>query len=34
MVNIMEIVISLKDSGLLIRGVSEAIQNEAKEQYR
>ena len=30
--NTMEIVQSLEESGLLIRGVSETIQNEAKEQ--
>ena len=28
----MKIVKSLKDSGLLLKGVSETIQNEAKEQ--
>ena len=28
----MKIVISLEDSGLLLKGVSETIQNEAKEQ--
>ena len=28
----MKIVMSLEDTGLLIRGVSETIQNEAKEQ--
>ena len=30
--NIIEIVKSLEDSGLLLKGVSETIQNEAKEQ--
>ena len=30
--DIMKIVKSLKESGLLIRGVSETVQNEAKEQ--
>ena len=30
--NIMKIVKYLKESGLLIKGVSEAIENEAKEQ--
>ena len=30
--NIIEIVKSLEDSGLLLKGVSEPIQNEAKEQ--
>ena len=30
--NIMKIVKSLEDSGLLLKGVSETIQNEAKEQ--
>ena len=30
--NTMEIVQYLEESGLLIRGVSETIQNEAKEQ--
>ena len=32
MEHILKIVKSLEDSGLLIKGVSEAIQNEAKEQ--
>ena len=32
MKDIIEIVKSLKDSGLLFKGVSETIQNEAKEQ--
>ena len=32
MEDIMKIVNSLKDSGLLIKGVSETIKNEAKEQ--
>ena len=32
MENAMKIVISLEDSGLLLKGVSETIQNEAKEQ--
>ena len=32
MKDIMKIVKSLKDSGLLIKGVSETIKNEAKEQ--
>ena len=32
--NIMKIVKSLEDSGLLLKGVSETIQNEAKEQKR
>ena len=31
MEGIIEIVKSLEDSGLLLKGVSEAIQNEAKE---
>ena len=30
--NILEIVESLEDSGVLLKGVSETIQNEAKEQ--
>ena len=30
--DIIEIVKSLEDSGLLLKGVNEAIQNEAKEQ--
>ena len=30
--NIMKIVKSLEDSGLLIKGVSETIKNEAKKQ--
>ena len=30
--NILEIVKSLEDSGVLLKGVSETIQNEAKEQ--
>ena len=30
--NIMKIVKSLEDSGLLIKGISETIKNEAKEQ--
>ena len=32
MKDIMKIVKSLEESGLLIKGVSEAVQNEAKEQ--
>ena len=32
MEDILKIVRSLKDSGLLLKGVSETIQNEAKEQ--
>ena len=32
MIDIMKIVMSLEDSGLLIKGVNETIQNEAKEQ--
>ena len=32
MEDIIEIVKSLEDSGLLLKGVSETIQNEAKEQ--
>ena len=32
MENIIKIVKSLEDSGLLLKGVSETIQNEAKEQ--
>ena len=32
MKDIIKIVKSLKDSGLLIKGVSETIKNEAKEQ--
>ena len=32
MKNIIDIVKSLEDSGLLLKGVSETIQNEAKEQ--
>ena len=32
MKNIIRIVKSLEDSGLLLKGVSETIQNEAKEQ--
>ena len=32
MENVMKIVISLEDSGLLLKGVTETIQNEAKEQ--
>ena len=32
--DIMKIVISLEDSGLLLKWVSETIQNEAKEQKR
>ena len=32
MKDIIEIVNSLEDSGLLLKGVSETIQNEAKEQ--
>ena len=32
MKDIMKIIKSLEDSGLLIKGVSETIQNEAKEQ--
>ena len=34
MEGIMETVKSLGDSGLLLKGVSETIQNEAKEQRR
>ena len=34
MKGIIKIVKSLKDSGLLLKGVSETIQNEAKEQKR
>ena len=30
--NILEIVKSLEDSGVLLKGVSESIQNESKEQ--
>ena len=30
--DILKIVISLEDSGVLLKGVSETIQNEAKEQ--
>ena len=30
----MKIVKSLEDSGLLLKGIAEAIQNEAKEQKR
>ena len=32
MKDLIEIVKSLEDSGLLLKGVSETIQNEAKEQ--
>ena len=32
MEDIIKMVKSLKDSGLLLKGVSETIQNEAKEQ--
>ena len=32
MKDILKIIKSLEDSGFLIKGVSEAIQNEAKEQ--
>ena len=32
MINIMKIVKSLKDFNLLLKGISETIQNEAKEQ--
>ena len=32
MVDILKIVKSLEDSGVLLKGVSETIQNEAKEQ--
>ena len=32
MENIIKIVQSLEDSGLLLKGISEIIQNEAKEQ--
>ena len=32
MIDIMKTVMSLEDSGLLIKGVNETIQNEAKEQ--
>ena len=32
MSDIMKIVKSLEDSGLLIKGISETIKNEAKEQ--
>ena len=34
MKDFIEIVKSLEDSGLLLKGVSETIQNEAKEQRR
>ena len=34
MEDILEIVRSLEDSGLLLKGVSETIKNEAKEQKR
>ena len=34
MKDIMKIVISLEDSGLLLKWVSQTIQNEAKEQKR
>ena len=34
MKDIMKIVKSLEDSGLLLKGVSETIQNEVKEQKR
>ena len=34
MKDIIEIVKSLKDSGLILKGVSETIQNESKEQKR
>ena len=34
MEDIMKIVKSLEDSGLLLKGVSETIQNELKEQKR
>ena len=34
MKDIIRIVKSLEDSGLLFKGVSETIQNEAKEQRR
>ena len=32
--NIIKIVTSLEDSGLLLKGVTEAVQNEVKEQKR
>ena len=32
MKDIIEIVKSLEDSGILLKGVSETVQNEAKEQ--
>ena len=32
--NVMKIVKSVEDSGLLLKGVSETIQNEVKEQRR
>ena len=34
MEDIIKIVKSLEDSGLLLKGVSETVQNEAKEQKR
>ena len=34
MEDIIQIVKSFEDSGLLLKGVSETIQNEAKEQKR
>ena len=34
MEDIIKIVKSLKDSGLLLKGVSQTVQNEAKEQKR
>ena len=34
MIDIMKIVLSLEDSGLLIKGVNETIQNETKEQKK
>ena len=34
MKDIIKIVKSLKDSGLLLKGVSKTVQNEAKEQKR
>ena len=34
MIDIMKIVMSLEDSGLLIKGVNETIQNETKEQKK
>ena len=34
MENIIKIVKSLEDSGLLLKGVTETVQNEVKEQKR